>query len=50
MAFQYEIKENTVYILNWKEGPAKAVLPDYIDGAPVTAIGRKAFLSNKQLM
>lgn len=50
MAFQYEIKENTVCILNWKEGPAKAVLPDYIDGAPVTAIGRKAFLSNKQLM
>ena len=50
MAFQYEIKENTVCILNWKEGPAKAVVPDCIDGALVTAIGRKAFLSNKQLM
>lgn len=50
IAFQYEIKENTVCILNWKDGPAKVELPDYIDGALVTAIGRKAFLSNKRLM
>lgn len=52
MAFQYEvkIKENTVSILNWKDGPAKVALPDRIDGLPVTAIGRKAFLSNKRIM
>ena len=52
MAFQYEVKtkENTVSILNWKDGPAKVALPDRIDGLPVTAIGRKAFLSNKRIM
>lgn len=52
MAFQYEVKtkENTVSILNWKDGSAKVILPDHIDGVPVTSIGRKAFLSNKRIM
>lgn len=48
-AFQYEVTDGAARLLQWKGRALAAVVPQEINGMPVTAIGRKAFLSNKKV-
>lgn len=48
-AFQYEIKNDRVEILQWKGSGETAHIPESVMGKPVHSIGRKSFLSNKRL-
>lgn len=48
-ALQYEETENGLRVLQWKGTGITAQVPEEIAGRPVTAIARKAFLSNKRL-
>lgn len=48
-ALQYEETEAGLKVLQWKGTAITAQVPAAIDGAAVTAIGRKAFLSNKRV-
>lgn len=47
---EYEINNNEVTITGYKEGlPSSVILPDYIDGYPVTSIGNTAFIGCESL-
>ena len=48
-AFQYEEINGKIKVLTWKGCGICASIPEEIKGAVVTAIGRKAFLSNKRI-
>ena len=48
-AFQYEEINGKIKVLTWKGCGICASIPEEINGAVVTAIGRKAFLSNKRI-
>ena len=48
-ALQYEVKNGEIKVLAWKGYSTCACIPEEIEGVPVTAIGRKAFLSNKRI-
>ena len=48
-AFQYEKQNGQVKLLQWKGSGISAHIPEQVEGCPVTAIGRKAFLSNKRI-
>ena len=45
----YLESEEGITVIGCKGNPSRIAVPDKIEGAPVTKIGRKAFLSNKQL-
>ncbi len=46
---QYEIFEEKVRITGYRGKDLSVVIPEQIDGLPVTVIGKKAFLSNKMI-
>ena len=48
-AFQYEERDGRAMLLQWKGSGALARIPQRAGSAEVTAIGRKAFLSNKRI-
>lgn len=48
-AFQYEEADGQITLLQWKGSTPQVCVPEKIDGVPVAAIGRKAFLSNKRI-
>lgn len=48
-AFQYEEADGQITLLQWKGCAPQVQVPEEIEGAPVTAIGRKAFLSDKRI-
>lgn len=49
-AFQYEIRNGEVRVLAWKGSGNRVVIPQFVEGLLVTAVGRKAFLSNKRIL
>lgn len=48
-AFQYEEADGQITLLQWKGSAPQVQVPEQIEGTPVTAVGRKAFLSDKRV-
>lgn len=48
-AFQYEEADGQITLLQWKGNAPQVQVPEQIEGTPVTAVGRKAFLSDKRI-
>lgn len=47
--FEYEIKDNTVTLTKYNAARETVKIPDYIEGAPVVAIGDRLFYGCKEL-
>lgn len=46
---RYEVRENSVVLIEYRGRDISLTLPEYVDGKPVTVIGKKAFLGAKSL-
>lgn len=48
-SLQYEVHEGYAMLIEYRGRDASLTLPEYVDGEPVTVIGKKAFLGAKSL-
>ncbi|MGN0402873.1 MAG: leucine-rich repeat protein [Acetatifactor sp.] len=48
-SLRYEIREGKALVTSFSGTASEVVLPGQLEGCPVTAVGKKAFLSRKQL-